>query len=103
MTLAAKDILYLALAIAVLWLAVFLSLALYHIIGILRDAHRFTHDLEERLDRFEHTVHRLREKFEHSTSTMILLGEGVKQLLNYFLEKRGSASASEKRRGKTGK
>ena len=98
MTLEAKDILYLALAIAVLWLAVFLSLALYHVIGILRDAHRFTHDIEERFDRFEHTIHRLREKFEHSTSTMLLLGEGVKQLLSYFLEKRGGAS--EKRRTK---
>jgi hypothetical protein len=101
MTLAAKDILYLALAIAVLWLAVFLSLALYHIIGILRDAHHFTHDFQERIDRFEHTIHRLREKFEHSTSTMLLLGEGVKQLLNYILEKRGSAS--DKRRNKSAK
>ena len=99
MTLAAKDILYLALAIAVLWLAAFLSLALYHVIGILRDAHRFTHDIEERIDRFEHTVHRLREKFEHSTSTMLLLGEGVKQLLNYFLEKRGSASDKRRTKG----
>lgn len=101
MALAAKDILYLALAIAVLWLAVFLSLALYHVIGILRDAHHFTHDFQERIDRFEHTIHRLREKFEHSTATMLLLGEGVKQLLNYVLEKK--ATVSEKRRGKTGK
>lgn len=101
MALAAKDVLYLALAIAVLWIAVFLSLALYHIIGILRDAHRFTHEFQDRIDRFEHTFHRLREKFEHSTSTMLLLGEGVKQLLSYLLEKR--RSTSDKRRNKNTK
>lgn len=69
-----KDLFYIVLSFCVLWFTVFLCWFLFYLIKILKQ----TNDL----------VEDLKEKIENALSHLGVIGEGIKKVISYVMEKR---------------
>ena len=76
-----KDILNLAIALAVVGLAGFGAWALYYAARILQQVFKITKEMRDRISKVDELIKTLKEKIEHSTSYLLLIGEGVKKLV----------------------
>jgi len=74
------DILNLAIAVAVLGLAFFVSWAVYYFAMMLRQGFKIVKEMRDRLHAVDELIRSLKEKIEHSTSYLYLMAEGVKKL-----------------------
>jgi len=83
-----SDLLNVVLAFSVLWVAIFLSLALFYLILLLREAHRTVHGVREKTEKFHKALENIREKIENSATYITLGMEGVKELVKYVMDKR---------------
>jgi len=82
-----QDILFLVLAFAVLWITIFLSWMLYHLIGILRDARETVHGLRKAADAVETAMSHIKGKFEAIVNLVGLFGEGIKAVMSRLAER----------------
>lgn len=82
-----KDILYVAIAISVLSLAGFTSWAIYYLARVLQQAFKMTKNMQERLAKIDELIKSIKDKVEHSTSYLLLIGEGVKKLVEVIKER----------------
>ncbi len=78
-----QDILYLALAIAVIAIAFFLCWSLYYLVMTLRDTRKMTLDIRTRLEGFWEVVELLREKLQIGGAVMKLAATGIKELAEH--------------------
>lgn len=76
-----KDLLYIALALSVVVFTGFVSWAVYYLAQILRQGFRMIKDMRDRLHKIDELVTSLKTKIEHSTSYLLLIGEGMKKLV----------------------
>jgi CHASE3 domain sensor protein len=76
-----KDFLNIAIGSAVFLLAVFASWAIYYLARILQQGFRIIKEMRDRLHKFDELIKAVKEKIEHSTSYLLLIGEGVKKLV----------------------
>ena len=76
-----KDILNLAIALAVVSVAGFGAWAVYYIARILQQVFKITKEMRDRISKIDELIKTLKEKIEHSTSYLLLIGEGVKKLV----------------------
>jgi len=88
-----KDVLFIVLAFAVLWLAIFLSWAIYYLIGILKDARDTVHGIKKAADAVEAAAGQVKSKFGSFMNIASIGAEGMK----IFMEKMASA---KKKKGK---
>ena len=95
-----KDLLYIALALAVVGLAFFISWAIYYLAQILRQAFKVVKEMRDRMSKIDELIKTLKEKIEHSTSYLLLIGEGVKKLVEVIKEHTGKDEKKDKKRGK---
>lgn len=83
-----QDLLNVALAFSAIWIAVFLSLALFYVILTMREAHKVIHGLRDKITRTQKIFESLCEKLEKSAALIPLGFEAAKQLTKLFMEKR---------------
>ena len=88
-----KDILFIVLAFAVLWLAIFLSWTLYYLICILKDARDTVHGIKKAADAIESAADRVKDKMGAFANIASIGAEGVK----IFMERMTAAKGRKKR------
>lgn len=83
-----KDILFIVLAFAAVWVAVFLCWALYYVARLLRNANEIVEEVRERANRIEEAVRLIRDKVEHLSGSFTFVSEAVLRIVNFFMEKK---------------
>lgn len=83
-----KDILYIVLSIAILWITVFFCWLLYYFVAIMREMRGSVKDIRDKIHRLDDAVCHIKEKFERSISVFSVTGEAIKQLVSYLAEKK---------------
>ena len=81
-----KDLLFVILALCILWLTVFLSWLLYYVIVIIRDAEALIRKLKEAAQKIEQLTHTAQEKLNKSAATFSLVATALKEVLAYLME-----------------
>ncbi len=76
-----QQILYLVIAICIVWLTVFVCWLLYYAMRILRNANKIIEELRSRLDELTETIGYIRTKVEHISNLLTLAGSGVSGLV----------------------
>ena len=76
-----KDILNFAIALAVLSVAGFGAWAVYYMARILQQAFKIMKEMRDRISKIDELIKTLKDKIEHSTSYLLLIGEGVRKLV----------------------
>lgn len=92
-----KDILYIVLSVAILWLTIFFCWLLYYFVAVMREVRGSMKDFRERMHRVDEAIRGIKEKFEHSVSIFAVMGEAVKQLVGYFVEKKKEKKVEKKK------
>jgi hypothetical protein len=91
-----QDILVISKAFAVLWLAVFAGWLIYYLAMTVREAYLITKGMRQRLSKIDALLDSLKDKVDHSTSYLLLIGEGIKKLVemasDYGLSRGAKAS-----------
>ena len=82
-----KDILYLAIALAVLSLAGFSSWAIYYFARIMQQGFKIAQEMRDRISKVDELIRTIKEKVENSSSYLLLIGEGVKKLVEVIRER----------------
>jgi hypothetical protein len=77
-----RDLLYLVLAIAVGWVAVFLCWALYELGKLLNQTNRMVAETEQKILRIERGVMAVKDRLESSVSYLGILAEGGKAVMS---------------------
>ena len=93
-----KDVLNLAIAVAVLGFAALSSLAVFYFAMILRHLHRIVKEMRQRLSKIDELIKAIQEKIEHSTSYLLLIGEGVKKLVEVIKERTGESEGKKSKK-----
>jgi biopolymer transport protein ExbB/TolQ len=83
-----KDILYMVLAFASLWVAVFLCWTLYYVVQLLRNANEIVEEVRERAHRLEEMVRMIRERMESMSGMVTLAAQGIGKLVGKAIEKK---------------
>jgi hypothetical protein len=84
-----KDILFIVLAFVALWLAIFISWALYYLIGILRDARDTVNGVKKAADAIESAASHMKDKFGAFVGVIPVMAEGIRMLVERMGERKG--------------
>jgi hypothetical protein len=76
-----KDLLNIVLAASVLLFTVFVCWAVYYFAQIMRQMFKIIAEMRARINKIDELIKVFREKIEHSTSYLLLIGEGIKKLV----------------------
>ncbi len=76
-----KDVLNIVLAISVLGISFFIAWSLFYLTMILKNLFTVVKEFKARLDKVDEAVTAFKNKIESSSSYLLLLGEGVKKLV----------------------
>lgn len=90
-----KDFLFIVLAFSILWLTIFISWLLYYIIKIFRNTSRVIDRVNETISKIDSFVDLVKAKVEKSTSHLVLLGEIIKQGMDFMERKKEKPSAED--------
>lgn len=95
-----QDLLNIVLALCVFMFTVFLCWSIYYFARIMQQAFRMIKEMRERINKIDEAVKAFKEKIEHSTSYLMLIGEGMKKLVEVIQEKSESWGKAKKTRKK---
>jgi hypothetical protein len=84
-----QDVLFIVLAFAVLWLAIFLSWALYYLIGILRDARDTVNGVKKAAVAIESAASHVKDKMGAFMNIASIGVEAVRGLMDSMGERKG--------------
>ncbi|KKR21310.1 MAG: hypothetical protein UT48_C0010G0058 [Parcubacteria group bacterium GW2011_GWE2_39_37] len=76
-----RDLLNIVLAFCILWLTIFIAWFIYYVAMLMREAFKMTREMHERINKVDDLIVAFKDKIEHSTSYLLLIGEGVKKLV----------------------
>lgn len=91
-----QDLLYLVISISVLGLTFFICWAIYYLIMILKQSSQTIKEMRDRLHKVDTAIDMLKEKIEHSASYLLLIGEGIKKLVE-IMKSRGEKKKKTKK------
>jgi|SRR3989338_3129214 len=91
-----KDLLYMAISLAVLLLTVFSCWAIYYLARILQQSFQIVKEMRDRLHKVDTVIDAVKEKIEHSASYLLLIGEGIKTLVG-IMKSRGEKKRKAKK------
>lgn len=91
-----QDLLYLVISISVLGLAFFTCWAIYYLAMILKQSSQIIKEMRDRLHKVDTVIDSLKEKIEHSASYLLLIGEGIKTLVE-VMRNRGEKKTAGRR------
>ena len=94
-----KDLLNIAIAIAVIGLTAFVCWTIYYLARILQQVFKTVKEMRGWIAKVDDLIKTMKEKIEHSTSYLLLIGEGVKKLVEVIKDRTGD----KKDEGKKGK
>lgn len=92
-----QSLLYIAISAAVLGLAIFTCWAIYYLVMILKQSSQTIKEMRDRIHKVDTVIDALKEKIEHSASYLMLIGEGVKKLVE-IMKGRGEKKKKTKKR-----
>lgn len=92
------DILTIVKAFAILWLALFLGWFIYYLAMTIREGYLIMRGMRERINKVDAIIDSVKEKIEHSASYLLLIGEGVKKLVEVAKQYSGGSSSKHKKR-----
>jgi len=95
-----KDILNIAIAVAIVGLAGFTAWGLYYFARILQQVFGVIKDMRSRLHKIDELIKTIKERLEHTTSYLLLISEGMKKLVDVIKEKVDSRPQTTDRRRK---
>lgn len=95
-----KDLLYVAIAVSVIGFTVFICWAIFYFAQILRQVFKVVKEMRDRLHKVDELIQTLKDKIEHSTSYLMLIGEGVKKLVEVVKEYSGKEKKKKIRKKK---
>ena len=84
------------ISLSVLGLTFFICWATYYLAMILKQALQVIKEMRDRLHKIDEIMGSLKEKIEHSASYLMLIGEGVKKLVE-IMRDRGEKKKKTKR------
>lgn len=93
-----KDLLFVVLAFCVLWLTIFLAWFIYYLAMIFRQIFLGTKEMRERIKKVDTAIIAFKEKIEHSSSYLLLIGEGIKKLVEIAKEYGGRGESRGKKK-----
>ena len=76
-----RDLLNIVIALCLLWLTIFIAWFIYYLVMIMRQAFKTVKEMRSRLHKIDELIKTLKEKIEHSSSYLMLIGEGIKKLV----------------------
>jgi hypothetical protein len=88
-----QDVLNLTLAFCALLLSVLVGWFIYYMVMMVREMFKVVHGVNEKIEKVGAVIDTLKDKIEHSASYLLLIGEGVKKLV----EMMGNAKAKKKK------
>lgn len=90
------DLLNIVIALSVLLFSIFSCWAIYYLVRILQQLLKVIKETRERFNKFDELVKALKEKIEHSASYLLLIGEGVKKLVEIMKDRAGKKKRARK-------
>lgn len=96
-----KDILYVVLAFAALWVAIFLCWALFYVGKILKNANEAIEEVREYGNRLDEAVRVIRDRMDGLAGTMGVVASGITKVVGKAIEKRFGDDEEEKPRRRT--
>lgn len=91
-----KDLLNIAIAISVFGIALMSVYAIFYLTMILRQAFKIVKEMRDRIHKLDELMKLMKDKIEHSTSYLLLIGEGVKKLVDVIKERTGDKKSEKK-------
>jgi len=82
-----NDLLLVVLAFCLLWLTIFLAWSIYYLAMIMRQVYFTIKEMRDRIKKVDQLLDSLKEKIDHSTSHLMLIGEGIKKLVELVKER----------------
>jgi len=77
-----RDLLNIVLAFCFLWLTIFIAWFIYYLAMMMREVFKITREMHDRVNKIDHLIDLIKEKFEHNTAYLLLIGEGIKKLVD---------------------
>jgi len=94
-----KDLLYIAISISVVGLAVFICWAIFYLAMILRQSFKIIKEMRERINKIDEVIKIIKEKASKKSAHIALVGEGVKKIFE-IIKKNSEKSSKKKKRKK---
>ncbi len=92
----AKDILYIVLAFSALWFTAFVCWLIWQVAMILKNINDTLTEAREKMAKIDATLAAIRDKFDHATTSLSLLVEGGKRVIDYVVEKKKAKKEESK-------
>jgi hypothetical protein len=83
-----RDIFFIAVSGAIVAVAVFICIAMAYLIGFLKRGYGLTKGWGERFKKVDEILDLIKSKVNGSISSLAFIGNGVKQLLEFFRKKK---------------
>lgn len=84
-------------AFAILWIALFTGWFIYYLAMTAREGYLMMRGMRERISKVDAIIDSVKEKIEHSTSYLLLIGEGIKKLVEVAREYSGEGGKKKKK------
>jgi hypothetical protein len=98
-----KDLLFVVLALCILWLTIFLTWFLYYVIAIVRDAKKIVAFLKDAAFKIDKLARNLHDKLDRSAATFTLAAKAMKEIVGWAIEQRSDYGPPKKRKRTTKK
>lgn len=82
-----QDLLNIVIALCVFLFTIFVCWSIYYFARILQQTFRVIKEMRDRINKIDEVVKAFKEKIDHSSSYLLLIGEGVKKLVEVIQEK----------------
>lgn len=93
----AKDILYIVLAFSALWFTAFVCWLIWQVAMILKNINDTLTEAREKMAKIDATLAAIRDKFEHASTSLSLLVEGGKKVVDFMIERKKAKRDKEER------
>lgn len=97
MLLTSHDLLNIVIAISVFLLSVFTCAAIYYVARILEQVFSSIKEMRERVNKVDEVIKSIKEKVEHSSSYFLLIGEGIKKLVEMAMDYSGKEKKTKRK------
>jgi len=101
-----KDLLYVVIAFCILLISVFSVWLIFYFAMIAKQFLEIIKGVRTSIKKVDETIDAVKEKIEHSTSYLLLIGEGIKKLVEIahkFSKGKDNDDEDEEPKGKAGK
>ncbi|MFA5022125.1 MAG: hypothetical protein WC508_03535 [Patescibacteria group bacterium] len=93
-----KDLLFIIIAFAILWLTVFVCWALYYVVVMLKNFSKMTISVREKLELVDNILKLVHDKLEKGSNHMSVVADSAIKLVGFLMEKQGKASSKKKKK-----